>query len=303
MALSEYVNRVDEHGREMLEHGTALFPIACYHDDLRWEDIPWHWHDELEAFVVTKGSALSETDTQRVTLRKGQGCLINVNVLHAQKNMNPGGDCRFHSMCLQPRLAGGGTESIYWEKYIRPVTENDSFRMITLDPGNPLQASILEHIENAWQCCVHEPENYEIRVRYEISMLFAEAGKLMPLRKGKTLHREAVREERMKLMLQFIRDHLREELMVADIAAAASISESECLRSFRDIIRVSPIRYVQQLRLQKAADLLSHTDVSVSKIGEECGFMDMSYFARVFRAGYGITPSQYRKNKQVPDGS
>ena len=41
----------DPHGRELISHGTALFPAACYRDDFFLEDVPcpWHWHDELEA--------------------------------------------------------------------------------------------------------------------------------------------------------------------------------------------------------------------------------------------------------------
>ena len=48
MALSLCRTTVDDSARELMEHGTAAFPIACYHDDLQAEPVPWHWHEELE---------------------------------------------------------------------------------------------------------------------------------------------------------------------------------------------------------------------------------------------------------------
>ena len=47
----------DAKGRESIEHGTALFPAACYHDDLQKMEGAWHWHEELEVFVAEKDTA------------------------------------------------------------------------------------------------------------------------------------------------------------------------------------------------------------------------------------------------------
>ena len=55
MALSLCRTTVDDSARELMEHGTAAFPIACYHDDLQAEPVPWHWHEELEVLVVSEG--------------------------------------------------------------------------------------------------------------------------------------------------------------------------------------------------------------------------------------------------------
>lgn len=46
MALTECNTTVGSDGRELLEHGTTAFPIACYEDDFRVSNVPWHWHEE-----------------------------------------------------------------------------------------------------------------------------------------------------------------------------------------------------------------------------------------------------------------
>ena len=49
MALNISSNIVaSEKGRELVQHGSALFPIACYAEDLSSYSVAWHWHEEFE---------------------------------------------------------------------------------------------------------------------------------------------------------------------------------------------------------------------------------------------------------------
>ena len=82
MALSLCRTTVDDSARELMEHGTAAFPIACYHDDLQAEPVPWHWHEELELIHIISGTfhiTINET-----TFQAGPGdvLLVNSGFLH-----------------------------------------------------------------------------------------------------------------------------------------------------------------------------------------------------------------------------
>ena len=101
--------------------------------------------------------------------------------------------------------------------------------------------------------------------------------------------------ERTKVMLQYIQEHYSEEISLLKIAESAHICESECLRCFRNVIGYSPIQYVKQLRIQKAAEMLLCTNWKISNIGQKCGFQEMSYFAKTFRELKGCTPNAFRK--------
>ena len=63
----------------------------------------------------------------------------------------------------------------------------------------------------------------------------------------------------MKQMLRFVEEHYAEELTVQLIAGSVALSESACLRSFRQMLGITPIQYVKQYRVEKAADLLRST--------------------------------------------
>lgn len=101
--------------------------------------------------------------------------------------------------------------------------------------------------------------------------------------------------ERIKQMVDFIRFHQAEPLTTAQIASSAAISVSECLRCFRRVMDRTPKEYLRQHRIRHAVSLLEQTDQSIARIGAACGFDDMSYFARIFRAERGCTPSEYRE--------
>ena len=60
--------------------------------------------------------------------------------------------------------------------------------------------------------------------------------------------------------------------------------------------------YLKQFRVQRAAELLETTEERVADIGAACGFQEMSYFARTFRALKGRTPSQYRAERRAASG-
>lgn len=82
MALSTCRTVTDDSARELLKHGTPAFPIACYHDDLQAEPVPWHWHEELEILLVSEGTILATAAGEKYRLTVGEGLFINAGVLH-----------------------------------------------------------------------------------------------------------------------------------------------------------------------------------------------------------------------------
>ena len=299
MALQDYQVKISETGEELLQHGTALFPIACYHDDLSLAPVPWHWHEELEAAVVTEGGAVLAVGMERYTLQPGEGFFINANVLHSV--FMSGENCRLHSMSFHPRLIGG-MDSIYWQKYVLPMVESGTPEFLVFRRDEGWQQQALEETERAWQACAREASGYEFAVREALSRLILLAQREGLPREVKQASAKSQRDhERVKQMLRYIQQNLSSPVTVAEIAAAAAVSESECLRCFRATIGTTPIHFLKQLRLQRAAAMLAAGQEKISDIAAACGFLDMSYFARSFRGLYGCTPGEYRMCHRAAD--
>ncbi len=280
-------------GRELVQHGSALFPIACYAEDLESYAVAWHWHEEFEYILAVQGPLNVNVGKTRLTLQTGQGVLINSEVLHAVEQAGTSG-AMLHSGVFHPRLVGG-MDTIFWQKLIRPLLQPGAPAFFWLEEEEPRQRQVLAHLRNAWNAVAEEPFDYENQVRYHLSAALRLLSIQCADEKRKVSRQEQIAAERMKQMLRFVEEHYAEELTVERIAADAALSESACLRSFRQVLGITPIQYVKQFRVEKAAELLRSTQLKTGEIGAECGFADGSYFIKTFREIKHCTPKEYRK--------
>lgn len=285
---------VDGQRKELVEHGSVRFPVACYYSFLAEKEVPWHWHEALEVLIVERGAAEIVLNTGSLTAKAGEGVFINAEELHFIRDWDAS-DGILHTIVFHPRLVGGGMESVFWQKYLDPLVHNPLLPYVYLDRSKGWHGSALDAIAAAWESCRLEETGYEFDVRASLSRLvfaLAEDARCLPAPPSEKNIRD---DARVKTMLRYIHKHYQEEIAIAQIAGSAMISKSECLRCFGNTIGVSPMQYVKQFRLQKAAELLESGSQKIGDIGAECGFMDMSYFAKAFREWKGCTPGSYRK--------
>lgn len=99
-------------------------------------------------------------------------------------------------------------------------------------------------------------------------------------------------------VLQFIEDHLADKVDVKGMAQLAMCSERHLRRLFRQTFGMSPKQWLLERRLQKAALLLTQTDLPLKLVCVQCGFDDLSHFHRFFRRRFGHSPKQYRQIAQ-----
>lgn len=298
MAFASCGAQVNAQGRELAEHGTALFPIACYYDRMAQDVVPWHWHDEWEAAVVEQGTAIVSVDGQNYTVETGEGIFINSSALHSVWDKG-NTDCRLCSIVFHPRLVGGGIDSVFWQSYVQPVLSNASLRCVLFTPEIAWHDDAIQYILEAWTACAEEPAGYELRVRSALSELAFLLVSHFPAEQMRLTEKAIRNAGRIKAMLKFVQEHIQEELTIAGIAQSAAISESECLRCFREMLGTTPIRYVRQLRIQRATELLGTTNLKIAEVGALCGFQEMSYFSKTFRDAEGCTPKEYRQRKEL----
>ena len=96
------------------------------------------------------------------------------------------------------------------------------------------------------------------------------------------------------IISQYIDEHLSEELTSSTLCAQFYISRSNLFSIFKQA-NTSPNNYITDKRLQTAYKLIIETQLSVAEICEKIGFSNSSYFCRQFRARFGTTPIQTRK--------
>lgn len=99
----------------------------------------------------------------------------------------------------------------------------------------------------------------------------------------------------MRAIVDYVREHYRDKVTVADLARAGGISVSSQERLFKKTFGLTPMMYLRKTRLNAACKLLRDTKVSLAAIAQKCGFNDQTSMTRAFRLELKITPLKYRR--------
>lgn len=97
-------------------------------------------------------------------------------------------------------------------------------------------------------------------------------------------------------IVEFIEEHLADDLPLATLSGLAQLSPYHFAREFKRSFGVPPHRYHSNRRIERARALLANSKVSVAEVALEVGFSGSSAFAATFRRATGQTPTDYRRS-------
>lgn len=112
---------------------------------------------------------------------------------------------------------------------------------------------------------------------------------------AKTVHHEK-EHLHIETAIRYIKENANQNITVQELADLTCLHPDYFSKTFKHIMGVRPLEYINTRRLQRVKLLLLTTDKSVDQIGREVGFGSTSYFLRVFKKYEGTTPKSYRKN-------
>lgn len=116
-------------------------------------------------------------------------------------------------------------------------------------------------------------------------LLRLESAPYVPISKRKILEKAIL----------YITEHISDEqLSIPEIANSIHMSESYFRRLFYEVYTVSPVQYINTLRINRAKELIRYTNESFTAIAANVGFSNLYYFSRIFKKKAGCTPSEYR---------
>ncbi len=108
-------------------------------------------------------------------------------------------------------------------------------------------------------------------------------------------------EERFSVdnSLNYIHSNYTKKLEIPQLAKMQNLSNSRYVSLFREKIGKSPNKYIIDLRVSLAKDLLSNTDKPIKEIAEKVGYIDPYFFSAIFKKHVGVSPKTYRKNNFI----
>lgn len=119
-------------------------------------------------------------------------------------------------------------------------------------------------------------------------------------------------DPRVQTVLSLMRKNLHRKFKLSEMARSVNLSPWWLCRLFKEETGITPDRYQQRLRMEKAKELLEGSFLSVKEVMTAVGFIDESHFVRKFKKTYSLTPGRYRarhflansleEHKAEPDG-
>lgn len=285
--------RTDETLRETVCHGSDEYPFKYYNEDIWLFDfhcIDWHWHSEVEFVFIEKGTAEFLVGSSRYVLTEGTGIFINSQVIH---RFEASESVIIPNIVFSPSLLSAKDSLIYC-KYIQPLLDS-SVECLIFSPEVPWQKEVLKNLLLVFDVqdteSIGEIKTVELLLKiWETVYENANISESIPAAKA-TAHTQA----QLQIMMQYIHKNYSEHITLADIAQTVSVSKSSALNIFNKYLRISPVSYLINYRLKRAAKLLASTDGSIYSIASNTGFENVGYFCRSFKEFFGVTPSEYRK--------
>jgi AraC-like DNA-binding protein len=102
-----------------------------------------------------------------------------------------------------------------------------------------------------------------------------------------------------QLVKSYVKNNLSQKITLSDISWKLHYSTVTLTEHFKHEYGITIMEYVMKKRKEKATKLLSHSEMSIRNIAEECGFIDNEYFSRCFKNIYSMSPVSWRKHHKT----
>ena len=288
---------IRDDGSEQVSYNQPDFPALLRKNNLRTNaslcSARSHWHDDVEFISVLSGSAKYNVNGEIITICEGEGIFVNSRQFHYILT-NGSADCLFYCAVVHPMLLCASRK--VEKQYVRPVLDNADLPYLHLSNRIPWQAGILRDVG---LMCERSHENgAELIVQQLLFRLWqtlcANAMEAAALPENRSMHMTT-----LKNMVAFIHESYREKLELEDICEAGGVGKTLCTAIFKKCVNCTPMTFLTEYRLKKAAELLTDTDMNITEIAYETGFSGASYFSESFRKSFGCSPREYRNGKRI----
>ncbi|MBR1687080.1 MAG: helix-turn-helix domain-containing protein [Prevotella sp.] len=261
-----------------------------------FEEYPTHGHADGYYFNTEKGRTLDEYQLLYVT--EGEGTFSSDHVNRAPLHegdlflLFPG---EWHT--YQPLAERG------WKKYwigFRGRNIDDRVAAHFLSPSHPVyhigySADIIHLYQSAYEAAVAEAAYSQQLLAGIVNHLI---GMMYSLERNIELGKNQAQVDMVNRARLRIREALESDLTIHQVAEELCVSYSNFRKLFKEYTGLSPATYQQDLRLQRAKELLTTTDLTIKDIAYRLGFDSPDYFSAKFKKKMGRKPSEMRDNNR-----
>ncbi|MCX7749819.1 MAG: AraC family transcriptional regulator [Clostridia bacterium] len=284
---------------ESLLSSSSFLPVIIKTIE-RFHDTSWsmepNQHEFFEMVYIKKGNAIFEIAGEPAAIGPNDIVIIKPNQPHKFIVKSESG-CEFIVLSfkfISPKNTDYSEVSL--EDFLKFITGRESGAFITL------KVSQKNEIITLLNRILKEKESNELDSEFLNYLLVLELFVLLS-RALKSEWENSIKEKSPKvkeligIAVNYIRNNFERDISLGDIAKFVFLSPSYFTRAFKEEMGLSPINYLLQIRIERAKELLSDTELKISEIAQQVGFSNQQRFNEIFKKYTGLAPLQYRKQK------
>lgn len=289
-----------ENYMETKAHVDPFFPYNTYlcSIPLDFYTVPLHWHPYMEIVYIKKGKGNVSLDFTTHYVESGDIVLILPGQIHGI-SQHEYYSMEYENIIFSVDLFRSRNQDALDRDFFDPLLAGDFQIKNIYDKDDPLYPKLSACLNRVDTLCAETPLGYRLALKgcyFEFFyLIYSEA-----IRNGSEPSASRTRHlERIKQILSYIEQNYKEAISIPEIASFCGFSESHFMRFFKASTGMPFTAYLNDFRLTIAARLLVTTEESVLSVAQECGFFNLSYFNRLFKKKYAVTPSRYRTGREL----
>lgn len=288
--MSSQTNIIDS--RKLLGSG-KLIAIRTH---TRFIHFPKHTHNYVEVVYMCEGQTEHIINGDKVTLRKGEMLFLNQN--SSQEILPAGENDIAVNFIILPEFFDQSLKMIGEEENmvrdfivgcLRSQDYNIGYLHFKVSEVLPIQ----NLVENLIWTLTNKQQNKRSINQVTMGLLFLQ---LMNHIDKASTGKNNFEQELLLAVFRFIEENYRDGEL-SNLAKELHFDLYHLSRTIKKLTGRNYTELVQTKRLNQAAFLLNHTDMPVSDVGYAVGYDNLSYFHRIFKNRYGLSPGQYRQIK------
>ena len=248
-------------------------------------------HTALELTYFYEGEGIYTVDGEEWEFCQGDVFLVQSNISHAITKLNKSG--AFYNVNFEPRLLWD-SNGFFGSGFMHIFTSAAHDKKYRLARGNPkfcFIQEIFEKISTEFTDCA---PGFEYMVKAYILELLTGIYRYYGFSEENDADLSEYNIEGVSKSVDYINEHLTEDLSVNTLARTANISQTYYNTLFKKLNGITPWEYVISKRVELAANRLISGNVnSMYRLAKECGFNNTANFNHAFRKYTGCVPSKY----------
>ena len=253
-----------------------------------------HYHDYCELVFGISGVCHCNIGTKKYSVKNGDMIFINSHEPHATGY--PNDVAEYIVLKFLPSILSANTQMLSEYSYLLLLhVKSDKQRIFF--PAEVIKdcpfSFLFNRILDEWNAQVY---GYEIALRAHILEIFLNIIRIWNKENPNTQQRKlsTTQEVTLQKSIEYIEKNLT-TVSQESLAKAMNVSTSHLSRIFKNGLNTSFSKFVNSVKLRESEKLLLTTSMSITEIGEACGFSTSSYFISMFNSKHGTTPAKYRQ--------